>query len=92
MSSRVKMSLVITPSRYRSRIDLQRQSTRAVFPEPTGPPIPILIGFRIVNLYTTEDAEDADSVSSVMESLPLTIETIVNADIAASSRRCPSRA
>src|SRR5688572_20525869 len=34
------MSLVTTAIEWRSRIALQRRSTRAVFPEPTGAPIP----------------------------------------------------
>src|SRR5260370_33201011 len=43
------MSLVITTRSYRSRIDLHNISTRVVFPDPTGPPMPTRRGgFRFV--------------------------------------------
>src|SRR5262249_30073570 len=44
MSSLVKMSFVMTANSYRPRITLQRRSSKAVLPEPTGPPTPILTG------------------------------------------------
>src|ERR1700693_5528722 len=43
------MSWVITTRSYRSRIDLHNISTRVVFPDPTGPPMPTRSGgFRFV--------------------------------------------
>src|ERR1700686_4655783 len=43
------MSLVITMRSYRSRNDLHNISTRVVFPDPTGPPMPTRRGgFRFV--------------------------------------------
>src|SRR5207247_988698 len=41
------MSLVITAMSTRARSRRQSASVSAVFPEPTGPPIPILSGFGI---------------------------------------------
>src|SRR5213594_5203537 len=41
------MSLVTAAISYRPTIRRQRRSIRAVFPEPTGPPTPILIGFSM---------------------------------------------
>src|ERR1700722_17730189 len=43
------MSFVMTMRSYRSRNDLQSISTRVVFPDPTGPPMPMRKGgFRLV--------------------------------------------
>src|SRR5262245_51658212 len=43
------MSLVITAMSTRARSRKQSASVRAVLPEPTGPPIPILSGFGITS-------------------------------------------